>query len=148
MNLQLMYVDRYINPVVCEVMDLSSAVTSNGRLIGRLILVGPCGGGLEVPTSLNGSSTECVEVTSGGTLDIVVDTIGKLANNSLIVDKVLLVLETRVRGQVVLDIPVGHTKYELSNSDLTGSGTCASPMCLFCNILLRDCNSSSLSNKI
>ena len=55
---------RDISPSVCEVVDLTSAVTSNGRLTERLIPGGPCEGGLKVLTKLNNAGTECVEATS------------------------------------------------------------------------------------
>ena len=64
MNLQLMYVSRDVNPVVCEVVDLTPTATSNGRLTGRLIPGGPCGGGLEVPPKLNNAGSDSVDVPS------------------------------------------------------------------------------------
>ena len=67
-------------------------------LTGRLIPGGPCGGGLEVPPKLNNASSECVEATSRNTLDMVIDTTGKLSNNSLIMGKVSLTLVTQWRG--------------------------------------------------
>ena len=55
-------VGRDIGPGACEVVDLTSAVTRNGRLTGRPLPGRSCGGGLEVPSELNTASSECVNM--------------------------------------------------------------------------------------
>ena len=70
-------VGRDIGPGTCEVVDLTSTVTRNGRLTGRLLPGGLCGGGLKVTPELNTACSECGEATSQDTLDMVVDTTGK-----------------------------------------------------------------------
>ena len=58
-------VGRDIDPGACEVVDLTSAVTRNGRLTGRLIPGGSCGGGLEVSPELNIAGSEYSVETTG-----------------------------------------------------------------------------------
>ena len=55
-------VGRDISSGACEVVDLTFAVTtSSGRLTGRLIPGGPCGGGLEVLPKPNNAGSEFAE---------------------------------------------------------------------------------------
>ena len=68
---------RDISPGACEVVDLTSTVTKNGRLTKRLITDLSCGVNLKVPTKLNNPGFGCVEATLPDTLDIVVDTTDK-----------------------------------------------------------------------
>ena len=70
-------VGRDISPGDCEVVDLTSTVTKNGRLTKRLITDLSCGGNLKVPTKLNNPGFGCVEARLPDTLDMVVDTTDK-----------------------------------------------------------------------
>ena len=86
-------VGRDISLGTCEIVDFTFAVTSNGRLTGRLILGGPCGGGLEVPSKLNNAGSQCVEKPQD-ILDMATDISDKIVDNSLIMGNISLTLVT------------------------------------------------------